>query len=176
MPVRRPVGGEVAGGPALAQGGCVRPGGEEEFGELLALAAGVARCAHGPSVAYRQNERMPSVDEVIARIQFNDAGLVPAVAQQWDSREVLMLAWMDEAAVSTIHGWCNRMLHEHAFDSLSLFTQTLETDPSDLRAEVVRDYWRQWYYPLTPDALRQITAYWQHPSALETAESTRAPP
>ena len=24
--------------------------------------------------------------------------------------------WMDEAAVSTIHSWCQRMLREHAFD------------------------------------------------------------
>ena len=32
--------------------------------------------------------------------------------------------WMDEAAVSTIHSWCQRMLREHAFDSGSLFTQT----------------------------------------------------
>lgn len=27
-------------------------------------------------------------------------GLVPAVAQQWDTGEVLMLAWVDEAALS----------------------------------------------------------------------------
>ncbi|MBI1352400.1 MAG: phosphoribosyl-AMP cyclohydrolase [Actinomycetales bacterium] len=40
-----------------------------------------------------------SLDDVIARISFNDAGLVPAIAQQWDSGEVLMMAWMDEAAV-----------------------------------------------------------------------------
>ena len=75
--------------------------------------------------------------------------------------------WMDEAAVSTIHGWCNRMLHEHAFDSLSLFTQTLETDPSELRAEVVRDYWRQFYYPLSPEELQQVTACWNHPTVLD---------
>jgi exodeoxyribonuclease V beta subunit len=37
----------------------------------------------------------------------------------------LAAEWMDEAAVSTIHGWCNRMLREHAFDSDSHFTQTL---------------------------------------------------
>ncbi len=75
--------------------------------------------------------------------------------------------WMDESAVSTIHGWCNRMLHEHAFDSLSLFTQTLETDPTDLRAEVVRDYWRQWYYPLKKEELQQVMLEWDHPGALE---------
>ena len=89
----------------------------------------------------------------------------PACARKLD----LAAQWMDEAAVSTIHGWCNRMLHEHAFDSLSLFTQTLETDPSELRAEVVRDYWRRFYYPLTPSALQQVTALWPHPQALEEA-------
>ncbi|QCP47893.1 exodeoxyribonuclease V subunit beta [Trinickia violacea] len=60
----------------------------------------------------------------------------------------LAAEWMDEAAVSTIHGWCNRMLREHAFDSDSLFTQTLETDQSELLAEVVRDYWRTFMAPL----------------------------
>lgn len=77
--------------------------------------------------------------------------------------------WMDEAAVSTIHGWCNRMLHEHAFDSLSLFNQTLETDPSDLRSEVVRDYWRRFYYPLTTAAMAQVAVEWASPQALEDA-------
>lgn len=77
--------------------------------------------------------------------------------------------WMDEAAVSTIHGWCNRMLHEHAFDSLSLFTQTLETDLSELRADVVRDYWRQFYYPLQPQAAAQVAGEWAHPAKLEDA-------
>lgn len=40
-----------------------------------------------------------AIDAAIAAIQFNDDGLVPAVAQQFDSGEVLMLAWMNEEAV-----------------------------------------------------------------------------
>ena len=36
----------------------------------------------------------------LAALQFNDAGLVPAIAQDADSGEVLMLAWMNEAALS----------------------------------------------------------------------------
>ncbi len=71
--------------------------------------------------------------------------------QQWPAcarRLQLAAEWMDEAAVSTIHAWCNRMLREHAFDSDSLFTQTLETDQSELLAEVVRDYWRTFMAPL----------------------------
>jgi exodeoxyribonuclease V beta subunit len=61
---------------------------------------------------------------------------------------------MDEAAVSTIHGWCNRMLREHAFDSGSLFSQTLEADQTELTQEAVRDYWRTFFYPLSARGCR----------------------
>ncbi len=35
----------------------------------------------------------------LAAIRFNQDGLVPAIAQQFDSGEVLMLAWMNKDAV-----------------------------------------------------------------------------
>ena len=34
-----------------------------------------------------------------ARVTFNDRGLVPAIIQQWDTGEVLMLGWMDSEAL-----------------------------------------------------------------------------
>lgn len=34
------------------------------------------------------------VEELLARLAFDDRGLIPAIAQQHDSGEVLMLAWM----------------------------------------------------------------------------------
>lgn len=74
--------------------------------------------------------------------------------------------WMDEAAVSTIHSWCQRMLREHAFDSGSLFTQTLETDHSDLLGQVMRDYWRRFCYSMQGDALQWVRANWGSPDAL----------
>lgn len=37
--------------------------------------------------------------EQIAGLKFNDAGLVCAVAQQYDTLQVLMVAWMDAEAV-----------------------------------------------------------------------------
>lgn len=40
-----------------------------------------------------------TVDERIARVRFNDDGLVPAIIQAHDTREVLMLAWMDAEAL-----------------------------------------------------------------------------
>ncbi|SAK87082.1 DNA helicase/exodeoxyribonuclease V, beta subunit [Caballeronia hypogeia] len=77
--------------------------------------------------------------------------------------------WMDEAAVSTIHGWCNRMLREHAFDSDSLFDQTLETDQSDLLAEVVRDYWRTFMAPLDAQNAAAVTTWATGPEKLQKA-------
>jgi exodeoxyribonuclease V beta subunit len=89
--------------------------------------------------------------------------------QQWPAcarRLQLAAEWMDEAAVSTIHGWCNRMLREHAFDSDSLFTQTLETDQSDLLAEVVRDYWRTFMAPLDATDAAEVDAWLKGPNDL----------
>jgi exodeoxyribonuclease V beta subunit len=90
--------------------------------------------------------------------------------EQWSTcaRKLQLAAeWMDEAAVSTIHGWCNRMLREHAFDSGSLFTQTLETDQSELIAEVIRDYWRTFMVPLEIEAAIEVRTWWQGPADLQ---------
>lgn len=40
-----------------------------------------------------------SVDDQIARVVWNEAGLAPVIVQQHDTREVLMLAWMDAEAL-----------------------------------------------------------------------------
>ncbi|MHC8304064.1 exodeoxyribonuclease V subunit beta [Pseudomonas sp. PB3P13] len=90
-------------------------------------------------------------------------------SEQWSgcaNRLDIAAQWMDEAAVSTIHSWCQRMLREHAFDSGSLFTQTLETDHSDLLGEVLRDYWRLHCYPMQGDALNWVRTNWGGPAAL----------
>ena len=36
----------------------------------------------------------------VARTHFSPDGLVPAIAQQWDTREVLMMAWMTPDTLS----------------------------------------------------------------------------
>jgi exodeoxyribonuclease V beta subunit len=89
----------------------------------------------------------------------------PACAQ----RLRLAAEWMDEAAVSTIHGWCHRMLREHAFDSGSLFSQTLEADQTELEHEAVRDYWRTFFYPLPPEDAACVAGWWKTPDALRFA-------
>lgn len=81
----------------------------------------------------------------------------------------LAAEWMDEAAVSTIHSWCYRMLREHAFDSGSLFTQDLAADQSELLAEAVRDYWRRNFYPLGVAAANAVRHCFAGPEALARA-------
>ncbi|WP_416137986.1 exodeoxyribonuclease V subunit beta [Halomonas sp. HK25] len=83
----------------------------------------------------------------------------------------LAAEWMDEAAVSTIHSWCHRMLREHAFESGSLFSLEMNLDQSELELEVARDYWRCFYYALDAEALAVVTRYWETPDAL--AEDVR---
>ncbi|KAA6187062.1 exodeoxyribonuclease V subunit beta [Thiohalocapsa marina] len=81
--------------------------------------------------------------------------------------------WMDEAMIATIHGWCQRMLQEHAFATRGLFQRTLVSDQTDLLTEILRDYWRVHFYPLdaadarsirdivaSPEALRQTLGNW----------------
>ncbi|WP_022727639.1 phosphoribosyl-AMP cyclohydrolase [Fodinicurvata sediminis] len=40
------------------------------------------------------------IEKVIAVLKFDESGLIPAIAQQHDSGEVLMLAWMNAQAVA----------------------------------------------------------------------------
>lgn len=39
------------------------------------------------------------IDTILNQLTFNDDGLVPAIAQQFDTGEVLMMAWMNADAV-----------------------------------------------------------------------------
>lgn len=61
---------------------------------------------------------------------------------------------MDEAAISTIHSWCQRMLREHALDSGSLFSLTLDspTQTEQRLLEATCDFWREHAYALSPEA------------------------
>jgi len=39
-------------------------------------------------------------DSILADLKFNDAGLIPVVVQQFDTKEVLMMAWMNQEAIN----------------------------------------------------------------------------
>lgn len=68
---------------------------------------------------------------------------------------------LDEAAVFTIHGFCQRALADGAFESGLPFEMELAEDATAMVAEVVQDFWARHAYDEQP--LR--VAYWQEHGA-----------
>ena len=107
---------------------------------------------------------LPDADPVLQQLA---AEYPPAQWPHCAMQLELAAQWMDEAAISTIHGWCNRMLSEHAFDSGSRFEEELSTDQSELMTQVVEDYWRCFVYPLSTEALLRWQRSFQNPASLQ---------
>lgn len=60
----------------------------------------------------------------------------------------------DRASIFTIHGFCQRILVEHAFETGSLFDTTLVTDKTELVRTVSEDFWRKHLYHLPTEFIR----------------------
>ncbi|AFP85056.1 exodeoxyribonuclease V subunit beta [secondary endosymbiont of Ctenarytaina eucalypti] len=73
---------------------------------------------------------------------------------------------IDEAAIHTIHGFCQRILHHYAMESGMFFQQTLIEDESFLRQQVSDDFWRRHCYLLPLDIARIVQKYWEGPEQL----------
>jgi exodeoxyribonuclease V beta subunit len=91
-------------------------------GALLALQT-------GESADDLLREILKDVDRRVATVRLQDA-----------------LAQFDEAPIYTIHGFCQRVLAEQAFETGTLFDAELVTDERDLLREVTWDFWRRNFY------------------------------
>ncbi|MGD8109710.1 exodeoxyribonuclease V subunit beta [Vibrio sp. TRT 17S01] len=113
---------------------------------------------HDARIAFSRGE---STDPVIAP-------LLTEISDHKQAAEILLQAerQMDEAAVYTIHGFCQRMLTQNAFESGSRFNNEFVTDESHLKAQVVADYWRRNFYPLPLNLAGEVRRLWSAPSAL----------
>jgi exodeoxyribonuclease V beta subunit len=104
--------------------------------------------------------------------------LIARVTDHEQARRFLVdaLRSFDEAAVFTIHGFCLRTLHNHAFESGSLFDTELIEDEHELFRELLNDFWRVKFYEspkqffssirrrVTPEKLERIVwAYRRNP-------------
>lgn len=96
------------------------------------------------------------------------SALLAEIDDKDDAAKTLLLAerQMDEAAVFTIHGFCQRMLSLNAFESGMLFEQQLIEDESRLRYQACADFWRRHCYPLTRDIAAVIHDVWKGPRDL----------
>lgn len=92
--------------------------------ELLALRSALAD-ESGPSAL---------IEELCARIT-DRAELMRRIALAVES--------FDEAAIHTIHGFCQRVLADHAFESAMPFESALQSNDAGVIDEVARDFWRR---------------------------------
>ncbi|MEQ9860708.1 exodeoxyribonuclease V subunit beta [Pectobacterium cacticida] len=102
---------------------------------------------------------------------YKDASLRPLLAEIADLSEaadILLAAerQMDEAAIYTIHGFCQRMLSTNAFESGVLFEHVLIEDEQPLRRQACADFWRRYCYPLPVAIARIIGLEWKGPEDL----------
>lgn len=110
-------------------------------------------------------------DEILAA--FLKQGDVPAGIRELD----LALQSFDEAQIFTIHGFCQRMLTDHAFESGARFETALLIDPNPLFQEVARDFWRLRFYRANPLLPILAMAWQKSPDAwVELLEQTRRHP
>tara|TARA_R110001583_G_scaffold16561_15_gene67879 strand:- start:18675 stop:22352 length:3678 start_codon:yes stop_codon:yes gene_type:complete len=103
----------------------------------------------------------------------SDDGFIQALISQSDDLaiDIRLLRFaelqMDEAAIYTIHGFCQRMLMQNAFESGSLFQQNLLEDDSQLLLQSTNDFWRKHFYGLSVPLTELIFSYWQFPEQLK---------
>ncbi|TVO39991.1 exodeoxyribonuclease V subunit beta [Vibrio algivorus] len=119
----------------------------------------------------RIRQRIHEARIAFSRGETTDPVLEPLLAETENKQsaiEILLQAerQMDEAAIFTIHGFCQRMLTQNAFESGSRFQNEFVTDESQLKLQVVSDYWRRHFYPLPTVLAAQIQSLWSSPEQL----------
>ena len=69
------------------------------------------------------------------------------------ARVRLAVRSMEEAAIFTINGFCQRALTDHAFSSGQAFELELVRDDNSLWQDALKDWWRRAVYPLNAERL-----------------------
>lgn len=97
--------------------------------------------------------------------------LKPLLAEIEDRQQaaaLLLLAerQMDESAIYTIHGFCQRMLNLNAFESATLFQQQLVENEQALLRQAAEDFWRRYCYPLPEEIACEVVQLFSGPEHL----------
>ena len=111
--------------------------------EILAVTYTIAATAE---LKERVRERLHQAATQLRSGKFEDA-LVTRLATGKERDKSLRaievaLTGFDEAQVFTIHSFCQRVLHDYAFESGAGFDSTLVPDTTSLFQEVAEDFWR----------------------------------
>ncbi len=124
---------------------------------IRARIAAAARIAADPALAG------DGAEDRLALELLNDAGGDTAeLARRLRDAAVRM----DEATITTIHGFSQRAVAEHAFDSAVAFDRGEQVDDRELLAEAVADEWRNRVIGADPAAAAALVSHWPNPESL----------
>jgi exodeoxyribonuclease V beta subunit len=104
---------------------------------------------------------VPQEGDLLAALLASRKGPEPAGRRLADT-----LTRMDEAAIYTIHGFCQRMLQDQAFEAGTPFAVEFIESEQLLRREIVEDFWRQRFYRASASEAEWATATWRDPEGL----------
>ncbi len=85
-----------------------------------------------------------------------------------DEAKILLkqaLLYLDEASIFTIHGFCKRVLSQHAFTSGQPFSLAMESDCNDVVLESCEDWFRV-LSQQSPESFLLVSEFWSTPDAL----------
>jgi len=90
-----------------------------------------------------------------------------AISQNVNSDEALQilktaLLYLDEAAIFTIHGFCKRVLTQHAFATGMAFNAQMESDCQDLILEACQD-WYRYLVKTDTEQFQLLAEFWSTP-------------
>ena len=96
------------------------------------------------------------------------SGLLERRPDHAEARRLLTAAVrsFDEAAIFTIHGFCQRTLQENPFESGSLCDTELITDQAAILREIAHDYWRINFYDAPRERIAAANAAGISPGSL----------
>ena len=89
--------------------------------------------------------------------------------KDWDEAATLLsdaLSRMDESAVYTIHGFCQRILQDNAFDSGVFFEIDFLESELGLRRSIIEDFWRSHFYNASPSEAAWVVGQWSDPGGI----------
>jgi exodeoxyribonuclease V beta subunit len=124
--------------------------------------ATAARLAQDPEQVDESN-----IEHTLAR-DLIDAASVNEPREQIARRLRDAAARMDDAAISTIHGFAQQATQENAFDSGLPFDRGTQVDDAEIHHEVITDYWRSHVLGRPADQAQVFLELWPKAEALLT--------
>ncbi len=119
----------------------------------------------------RIRRRIKELYDALLQGNSNDTVLTDLLKNCNDKQQTLIqlndaLKRMDESAIFTIHGFCQRMLQESAFESGTLFDTELLTNENTLTHQIIEDFWRTTFYDAPDELIAFAQSTWKTPTGL----------